>query len=179
VCNGLGLWIRKRSTPSSSNTLAISTADVTSNTDPNDIDSDDEDYTHDIVLNPHSSSLDNSSNSIESLDQSSDTTHDLLNNNSDRNVVVNENFVDEESDNLSIDITGNWSIDVIEELDPLTGELVQEDIGILMKKCRSMVKLINKSSILMNYVVNLKKQFNICLSLQLDCKGRYGVQLII
>jgi len=168
VCNGLGIWIRKKSTSSSSH------IPTTSNCDPNDIDSDEEDYTDDIQLNPHSSSPDNSSSSIELLDQSFDTSNNLLNNSFDPTIIVDENFVDDEPDNLSMDITDNWSIDVIEELDAFTGEIIQEDIGVLMKKCRSIVKLMNKSSILMNYVVNLKKQFNICLSLQLDCKHRWS-----
>jgi hypothetical protein len=65
VCNGLGLWIRKKtiSSTSSSNTP------TTSNSDPNDIDSDEEDYTDDIQLNQRSSTLDTSSNPSELLDQ--------------------------------------------------------------------------------------------------------------
>ncbi len=177
VCNGLGIWIRKKSSSSSSSSSAITTTnniEVTSNSDPNDIDSDDEDYTDDVQINSHSSSLDNSSNSTQSPGESFDTSNNLLNNNSDPNIILNKNFVDEEPDNSSMDITDNWSIDVIEELDSITGEQIQEDIGVLMKKCRSIVKLINKSSILMNYVVNLKQQFGISLSLQLDCKGRWS-----
>jgi hypothetical protein len=166
VCNGLGLWIRKKTILSSSNTP------TTSNSDPNDIDSDEEDYTDDIQLNQRSSTLDTSSNPSELLDQSSDTLNNLSNNNTDPNVIVNENFIDEESDNLSIDVSNDWSIDVIEELDVYAGEMIQQDIRVLMKKCRSIVKLMNKSSILMNYVVDLNKQFNIGLSIQLDCKSR-------
>ena len=63
----------------------------------------------------------------------------------DPNVIVNENLVDEEPDNLPIDIMDNWSIDVIEELDALAGAVIPKDIGVLLKKCRSMVKLLNKS----------------------------------
>jgi hypothetical protein len=51
----------------------------------------------------------------------------LSNNNTDPNVIVNENFIDEESDNLSIDVSDNWSIDVIEELDVCAGEMIQQD----------------------------------------------------
>jgi hypothetical protein len=41
-----------------------------------------------------------------------------------------------------------------------------------MKKCRSFVKLVNKSSIVKGYVDTLKKRFNVKQSLQLDCKSR-------
>jgi hypothetical protein len=160
----LVLWIRKKTISST----------LSSNTHPNDIDSDEEDYTDDIQLNQRSSTLDTSSNPSELLDQSFDALNNLSTNNTDPNVIVNENFIDEESDNLSIDVSNNWSIDVIEELDVYAGEMIQQDIGVLMKKCRSIVKLMNKSSILMNYVVDLKKQFNIGLSIQLDCKSRWS-----
>jgi hypothetical protein len=166
----LVLWIRKKTI---SSTLSSNTP-TTSNSDPNDIDSDEEDYTDDIQLNQRSSTLDTSSNPSELLDQSFDALNNLSTNNTDPNVIVNENFIDEESDNLSIDVSNNWSIDVIEELDVYAGEMIQQDIGVLMKKCRSIVKLMNKSSILMNYVVDLKKQFNIGLSIQLDCKSRWS-----
>jgi hypothetical protein len=59
----LVLWIRKKTILSSSNTP------TTSNSDPNDIDSDEEDYTDDIQLNQRSSTLDTSSNPSELLDQ--------------------------------------------------------------------------------------------------------------
>jgi hypothetical protein len=121
VCNGLGLWIHKKTISASSNTP------TTSNSDPNDIDSDEEDYTDDIQHNQRSSTLDTSSNPSELLDQSSDTLNNLSNNNTDPNVIVNENFIDEESDNLSIDVSDNWSIDVIEELDVCAGEMIQQD----------------------------------------------------
>ena len=82
-------------------------------------------------------------------------------NNSKPVVIINQNFIDEEPNNLSCDIVDNWSIDVIEELDHLSDELIQQEIGCLMKKYRSTIKLINKSSILMNYVLPLKNQSNI------------------
>ena len=113
-------------------------------------------------------------NSLASSDESSDTSNDVLNDNYDPNLIANANYVDEEPDNLSIDIIDIWAIDVIEELGPIVDEIIQEDIGVLMKKCRSFVKLINKSSILMNYVINLKLQFNITVSLQCDCKHRWS-----
>jgi hypothetical protein len=43
-----------------------------------------------------------------------------------------------------------------------------------MKKCRSLAKLVNKSSILKAHVNKLKLDFNIQRSLQLDCKSRWN-----
>lgn len=137
-------------------------------------DSDEEDYTDDLQMNPPSSAPDDSSNSMEVVEESSGTSNNDLNTDLDSNSIVNEDFDDEEPENLSMDSMDNWSADVIEELDTLTGEIIQQDIGILLKKCRSMMKLMNKSSILMNYVLGLKKQFKIGRSLQLDCKNRWG-----
>ncbi len=167
MCNGLGFWIRKDETPSSPSTS-------TTTNETGGIDSDEDDYTDDISFNSMFSSSDNSTNSTESLEMSFDTSNDPSNYDLDQNMIVNGIFSDEEPNNLSLDIIDNWSTDVDEDLDPLTGEEIQLQIGVLMKKCRSIVKLINKSSILMNYVVNLKQQLNISRSLQLDCKSRWN-----
>ena len=113
-------------------------------------------------------------NSTESFDMSFDSSNDLSNHDLDQNMIVNGDFSDEEPNSLSSDIIDNWSMDVDEDVDPFTGEEIQLQIGVVMKKCRSIVKLINKSSILMNYVVNLKQQLNISRSLQLDCKNRWN-----
>ncbi|CAM4940007.1 unnamed protein product [Rotaria socialis] len=131
VCSGFGIWIRKNPTSSSSDTPTTSNIDAISNGDLNNIDSDKEDYTDKIQLNPGSWSL----------DESSQTSNSLLNKNVHPNVTVNEIFVNDEPGNLSIDITDNWPIDVIEKLDARTGEIAQQDIGVLMKKSRSIVKL--------------------------------------
>ncbi|CAF0744375.1 unnamed protein product [Rotaria sp. Silwood1] len=168
VCNGLGLWVRKQKTLYSSNNDAISKIDIIED------DSDEEDFTDDVQFISQPSSITTSSSSLESLNNSSDVPYELLSINPDNNVSINENLMDDELDNFSNDIIDNWSIDVIEDLDTSSGETVQLHIGNLMKKCRSMVKLINKSSILTNYVVKLKQQFNIHHSLQLDCKNRWN-----
>jgi hypothetical protein len=186
VCNGLGLWIRnKPASLSSANTLtttnvsttttfsSTTTNTPTTNTDINDIDSDEEDFTDDVQFHSHASPHYNLSNPNESLDQSYDNSN-VVNNSSGSNSVLNKNFIDEEPGDLLADITDNWSIGVVEELDPITGEMIQQDIGVLLKKCRSMVKLMHQSSILMNYVLNLKKEFGISVSLQLDCKSRWS-----
>ncbi|CAF1200927.1 unnamed protein product [Rotaria sordida] len=175
VCNGLGLWVRKQKLLYASTTDAITKIDISED------DSDEEDFTDDIQFISQPSSITNSSSSLESFGNSFDISNELLNTNLDNNVIGNENLMDEEPDNFSDDIIDNWSIDVIEDLDISSGETVQQNIGDLMKKCRSMVKLINKSSILMNYVSKLKQQFNIRRSLQLDCKSRWNSshQLIV
>jgi len=160
VCNGLGFWVRSKQ-DSSSPILA-----TTSTNNKDEVDSDEQDLTDDIQVGSQPSSINNSSNFIASPDQSLPMSNEYFNINNDDVVIVNETSINEEPNNLSID--------VIEYLDPSTGDSMQQHIGEVMKKCRSIVKLINKSSILMNYVLNLKPQFNIHRSLQLDCKSRWS-----
>ncbi|CAF4839144.1 unnamed protein product, partial [Rotaria sp. Silwood1] len=71
-------------------------------------------------------------------------------------IAMDETSIDEEPNNLVDDVIDNWSICVVENLDSSAFDTLQEDIAILMKKCRSIIKPINKPTILMNYVVNLK-----------------------
>ena len=92
----------------------------------------------------------------------------------DGDIIVSETSNNEGPGNLSIDIVDNWSINVIEYLDSPTNDSLQQRVGDEIRKCRSIVKLINRSSILMNYVLILKKQFNIHRSHQLDCKSRWN-----
>lgn len=166
VCNSLGLWFReKRDSPSTSATSA-------SQADDNGDDSDDEDLTDDIELNPTFSSAINSGGTNGGLNRSLDVSMEVPNTGTAEDVEMCDNSVDEESDYLSTDIVNNWSLDVEEESDPSFFSLEKEHIGALMRKCRSFVKLVNKSSILMNYVNNLKHEFNVRIWLQLDCKSR-------
>ena len=44
----------------------------------------------------------------------------------------------------------------------------------MMKKCRSFVKLVNKSSTLKSYVNSVRSEFNVRRTLQLDCKSRWN-----
>jgi len=166
ICNGLGFWIRTKQESSSSVVPTTS-----NNTD--EIDSDEEDLSDDIQIIPQSSTVNNFSNSIASSYQPLVTTNQNLNINYD-DTITNETSIDEELDELSMDITDNWSIDLIEYVDPSTCDAIQQHVGEVMKKCRSFVKLLNKSSILMNHVSNLKKHFKINRSLQLDCKSRWN-----
>ena len=113
---------------------------------------------------------------IDESEQSSNT-HDTIGNKSiddDNQSVSDENVVDEEPDGPHVDLADNWSLDILEDYDPATCELEQEYIGALMSKCRSFIKLVNKSSIMMMCMNNLKQRLNIHRSLQLDCKSRWN-----
>ncbi|CAF1336977.1 unnamed protein product [Adineta steineri] len=144
---------------------------TSNNTD--DIDSDQEDLSDDIQIISQSLPVTNFSNSTASSNQSLVTTNQNFNINYD-NIIMDETTSGEELDELSMDITDNWSIDLIECMDPSTCDAIHQHVGEVMKKCRSFVELINKSSILMNHVSNLKKYFKINRSLQLDCKSRWN-----
>ncbi|CAF3016113.1 unnamed protein product [Rotaria sp. Silwood2] len=150
VCNGLGLRVHAKQDSS----LPILATTSTINKD--EVDSDEEDFSDDIQLVSQPSPINNSSNFIVSSEQSLLMANQYLNMNND-DVIVSEIATNEEPNNLSVDIVDNWSMDVIEYLNPSTSDSIQQHIGDVMKKCRSIVKLINKSSILMNYVLNLKK----------------------
>ena len=99
-------------------------------------------------------------------------SNQYVNISNDDDIIVSDTSINEEADNLSINIVDNWSINAIEYLDSSTNDSLQQRVGDVIRKCRSIVKLINKSSVLMNYVLILRKQFNIHRSLQLDCKSR-------
>jgi hypothetical protein len=172
ICNSLGLWIRKKQEPSLPNTTATTTTASVTNKDEGD--SDEEDYTDDIQIVSQLIPINNSSNLNELSDQSLYVSSESLNTNSETDVDIDETSIDEEANNLFDDVIDNWSIDVVENLDSSPFDVLQEDIATLMKKCRSIVKLINKSTILMNYVVTLKSQYKISRSLQLDCKSRWN-----
>ena len=130
--------------------------------------------TDDIQHVTQPSAANNSSNFIATSDQSLLLSNLYVNICNDDDIVVSETSNNEEPGNLSIDIVDNWSINVIEYLDSSTNDSLQQRVGDVIRKCRSIVKLINKSSILTNYVLILKKQFNIHHSLQLDCKSRWN-----
>lgn len=89
-------------------------------------------------------------------------------------VIVDDTDMEEGFDEPENDVTDNWSQEVLDAFDPTTCEVEQRLIGDLMKKCRSLVKLVNKSSVLMAHVNKLKQEFNVKRSLQLDCKNRWN-----
>ncbi len=169
VCNGLGFWVRRKKNSSSS---TVPTTTTTTNND--EIDSDEDDLSDDIQPVSQILPINNSSNFIGLSNPSLTVSNQYFSINNDDDIIASETSINEESNNLSIDIVDNWSMDVIEYLDPATGDSIKQHVGDVMKKCRSFVKLINKSSILMNYVLNVKKQLNIQRSLRLDCKSRWN-----
>lgn len=59
-------------------------------------------------------------------------------------------------------------------VDPDISNDLQQNIGIIMDKCRSLVKMINKSSNLTSYMDQLKVNQKIRNSLSTDCKSRWN-----
>ncbi|CAF2061700.1 unnamed protein product [Rotaria magnacalcarata] len=126
ICNGLGFWIRKKRESSSSVVPTTS-----NNTD--EIDSDEEDLSDDIQVVPQLSQANNSSNMIASSDESLLTTNQNCNINH-ADAGVSGVSTDEESDEFIMDIMDNWSIDIIEYMDPSAYDAIQQHIGNVMKK---------------------------------------------
>lgn len=154
VCNGLGLWIRKRGPPSSSLTTSKTTTDGHNSNESDEDFSDDEDS---------SSTYPGAKRSLNTTDLSEEKTtvdDDKMSIGSDEDHSIDDADVAmDDYDYRYSDIVDNWSEDVFEYFDPMTGEEEQEMIGTVMKKCRSLTKLVNKSSILKTYVNSLKKEF--------------------
>lgn len=172
ICNGLGLWLRRKQKLHHSNESMRTTIDLNEN----DSDSDGEDYSDDFQISSDSNpnlNIDSAQNSIETHDETGDNLSQSTNDIIDDQIHV-ETSSDEESNNLSMDVGDNWHIDVIDDLDESVHDKLQESIGAIMKKCRSLVKLLNKSSILKNKIFYLKEQLKIVRSLRLDCKNRWN-----
>ena len=157
ICNSLGLWISDQGVSHSTNTASA--------TDVNLDESDDDDDLLDTMASvfPSSSAdeqepMDIVGNLMECEEESSG----------------DETWNDEEHDLGSVDIDDNWSLDVKEDFDPSADEIEQQRVGSVMGKCRSFVKLVNKSSILKDYITKSKKKFHIGRSLQLDIKNRWN-----
>ena len=165
VCNGLGFWVRAKQN-SSSTTLA-----TTSTVNGDKIEGV---LTDDVQHITQPSAANSPSNFIATSDQSLLLSNQYVKISNDDDIIVSETSINEEPDNLSIDIVHKWSINVIEYLDSSTNDSLQQRVGDVIRKCRSIVKLVNRFPILMNYVLVLKKQFNIHHSLQLDCKSRWN-----
>ena len=170
VCNSLGLWIRKKK--ESSSYSDTTTSAVASDSD----DSDEDDFTDDENVTSaflsDRTSVPGSDGSQQLSDADDETMSDDLVD--DDPAVTNESTTENEFDDPYMDTVDNWSQDVLVDFDPSTCTAEQASIGVLMKKCRSFVKLVNKSSILKGYVNALKKEFTVKRSLQLDCKSRWN-----
>ena len=164
--------MRKKKQPASS---SITTAAYMT-TAPNPDDSDEDDYTDDGCLSPgvtsHKSAIRSSDDSQLSLDVDDDTMS--VDSNDEDQLVIDDDIAEDESDDSCADLVDNWSQDVVVEFDPSTCVVEQTSIGLLMKKCRAFVKLVNKSSILKGYVNKLKQEFKVKRSLQMDCKNRWS-----
>jgi hypothetical protein len=93
VCNGLGLRVRAKQDSSSSIPL------MTSTTNTNEIDSDEEGLTDNIQLVSQPTSINNLSNFVASLDQSLLLTNQYFNNNNDDDVIASKTSLNEETTN--------------------------------------------------------------------------------
>lgn len=69
------------------------------------------------------------------------------------------------------EIINNWEIDVVEDYAAVKS-IEQRTINVSIDKCRSLVNLINNSSILSRYIKRQKKNLKIKKSLLIDCKQR-------
>ena len=169
VCNGLGLWVHPRKKTSSSNAMTTSTSDQHSD------DSDDDELFDDEQRTPVQSFI-NDVGSDGEMERLFDLDDDAMDTDTleETGAMINIDRADEEVEDSYIDVDDNWSQDVLVEFDPSLCAFEQESIGKLMKRCRSFVKLVNKSSIMKAYVNKMKKEFNIKRSLQLDCKSRWN-----
>ena len=170
MCNSLGLWIRKKK---KSNLLSGTTVSESESDD-----SDEDDLADDASITSTSPSLSwrDASGQNDKSDELSNVDDDAISIDSgdENNVMLVDNGMEEEPDDEVVDVTDNWSQDVVEEFDPSNCEAEHQIVGALMKKCRSLVKLINKSSILKAHVNKLKRDFDIQRSLRLDCKSRWS-----
>lgn len=172
MCNSLGLWVRKKKQPASSSITTTAPVNSVSDSD----DSDEDDYTDDGRLSPIGSSQASASRSSDDSQRLVDVDDDTMSVSSagDDQLPVDNSIVDDECDDSNEDVDDNWSQDVVVEFDPSTCAAEQASIGLVMKKCRSFVKLVNKSSILKAHVNQLKKEFSVKRSLQIDCKSRWS-----
>jgi hypothetical protein len=151
VCNSLGLWLRK---PKQGDSSCLTTASI-SESDSDSSGEEDLDDDSDGLLGVEEDNM-----SVDRVDEDQRTT--------------NENTIDDAPEDSSIDVSDNWSHDVLVDFDRSSCAPEQAAIGEMMKKCRSFVKLVNKSSILKSYVNSIRSEFNIRRTLQLDCKSRWN-----
>lgn len=80
-----------------------------------------------------------------------------------------DSFDDEDQCFLSLDF---WDKDVVTTFDSSSD--FQQHVANLMSKCRSLVKMIKKSTCLTRYMDKLKMDYKIERSLSIDCKSRWN-----
>ena len=168
VCNGLGLWLRKKKKSSSSS----DTTATTNNTD----DSDEEDLTDDVAVTPSVVSRRYPTEQVELSQALSDDDVETMavGSHDEDSTDADDSESEEGLEDSEVDAVDNWSQEVSVYLDPSDCEADQRLIGDLLKKCRSLVKLVNKSSVLKSHINKSKHEFNVRRSLQLDCKSRWN-----
>ncbi len=79
---------------------------------------------------------------------------------------------EEEGENDGYLCVDYWENDV--NTDPEAANDLQQFIGTILSKCRSTIKMINKSSNLTSYMDKLKDDHDVQRSLLIDCKGRWN-----
>ena len=107
--------------------------------------------------------------SDEDDDQKSDETHDS---DSESDEYDERSVDDPEAADAEI-LTDNWAVDVV-DTDTAIMCHDQTVISNALDKCRRLVKLINKSSILSAFVQRLKIENKVSRSLAIDCKSRWS-----
>ncbi|CAF4404765.1 unnamed protein product, partial [Didymodactylos carnosus] len=93
--------------------------------------------------------------------------------------VEEEGGSDNETDDSEIQTAENendtWAVDVIVDAE----DEDSNELGEIIQKVRNLVKIIKRSSIVTSYVNNLKLQYNVNRSLQLDCITRWNSTLLM
>lgn len=152
-----------------------SAATATMNLEPDSDESDADEYVDTGRLSPTFSSNQSPRTSDDSQQVSDldDESMDVDSTEDDQS-LYDENNTEGGLDDSYIDSADNWSEDVVVDFDPSTCVAEQALIGALLMKCRSFVKLLNKSSVLKAYANSLKKEFTVTRPLQLDCRSRWN-----
>lgn len=169
ICNGLGLWFHSQKKKTSSNFNDHSNAAEDSES------SDDEQFRDvgrrsSIDFTGDDSSITNDARrSVRNRDEDMD-----IDPAADTSSMTDVHGTDDESQDHYTEIDDNWSRDVVVDVDPSDCSLEQDSIGKVMNRCRSFIRLVNKSSILKTQVNRMKKEFDIKRELQLDCKSRWN-----
>jgi hypothetical protein len=107
--------------------------------------------------------------SDEDDDQKSDETHDS---DPESDEYDERNVDDPEAADAEI-LTDNWAVDVVDTDTAITCH-DQTVIANALDKCRRLVKLINKSSILSAFIQRLKIENKVNRALAIDCKSRWS-----
>ena len=170
VCNSLGLWLRKPKCSSSSSRLTTSKSESDSDRSKEDDLADDDPSSSASRSNQYSARHgDDSEQSMKVDDESM-----IVDDDDDDQSTTTENTTENELEDSDVNVVDNWARDVLVDFDSSTCGEEQASIGMMMTKCRSFIKLVNKSSILKSYVNELRRELDVKRTLQLDCKSRWN-----